>query len=229
MKVKSGEITAVIGASRGGKSQYVFKEIASEKRLLVWDVADEYPTTIKARTQRELINALKNTLGKPGRISFVGRGKSDFDFFCRVAQTWVLAQYQSANSCSLVFEETADVTNPTKAPENYGIILRRFLRYGVNIYAITQRPAESDKTAIGNASIIHCTRLKRENDRKSVANDSSIPLDELTALVSDREAGRFEYIHALPDLGTWKKGALTFVNNRAKFTLETKKQTKKPL
>ncbi|NRD74075.1 hypothetical protein HQQ94_12680 [Shewanella sp. VB17] len=47
------------------------------------------------------------------------------------------------------------------------------------IFSLTQRPTESDKTAIGNATIFRTGRLKRLDDRKMVAKELDVPLSEL--------------------------------------------------
>jgi hypothetical protein len=226
MPVKSGKLTAAIGSSRSGKTQFVFREIAGQKRLMVWDIKGEYPVQHRARNRAELVRLVKTLAGKPGKIAYTADRLADFAFFCRVAQTWVKSHYLAGQSCALVFEETADVTTPAKAPEEYGIILRRFLSYGVNIYAVTQRPAESDKTAIGNASILHVCRLNLNPDRRSAANNTGLPFQEIDALVADQDAGKFEYLHADTGRRKWHKGTLTFAGGKPKFTRKT---AEKPL
>ncbi len=50
------------------------------------------------------------------------------------------------------------------------------------IFALTQRPAESDKTAIGNATLFRTGRLKRADDRKMVAKELDVHVSEVTGL-----------------------------------------------
>jgi hypothetical protein len=100
-----------------------------------------------------------------------------FDAFCRLAWVWVRVA-----PGVLVIEELADVTSPGKAPPAWGEIVRKGLRYGPHIYALTQRPAESDKTVIGNASVIHCHRMARSMDRAYMARELDIAQDQLDAL-----------------------------------------------
>ena len=109
------------------------------------------------------------------------------------------------------------MTNPGKAPEHYGMILRKALSSGVDIYAITQRPAESDKTAIGNASVVHVCRMQLDRDRKAVARDTGIPLAAIEMLRADKEKGRFDYIHADTGVGKYQTGCLTFSRGRPIF------------
>ena len=85
---------------------------------------------------------------------------------------------------SLVVEELADVTSPGKAPEGWGELIRKGRHYGGSIYALTQRPAESDKTIAGNADIIHTGRLSFPRDRKTMAEYLDVPVSKITALPS---------------------------------------------
>lgn len=211
--MKSGILCACIGSSRSGKTQFVLSQVSGLDRVLIWDIKGEYRVQYRAQTKAQLAQLLVKLAGKPGVIGYTGNIQ-DFDFFCRVAQQWVLKHYTGGHESALVFEETADVTSPVKAPAQYGIILRRFLSYGVDIYAVTQRPAESDKTAIGNASVLHVCRLNLRPDRKSAANNTGLPLADIESLKADQKAGYFEFLHADTGRRVWQKGTLTFVRDK---------------
>lgn len=226
MGIKSGRLTAAIGSSRSGKTQYVTNQIKGQNRVLIWDIKGEYPAKYRARSPAQLMKMVKALAGKPGVIAYTANKLSEFNFFCRLAQSWVKSHYVIGKNCVLIFEETADVTSPGKAPEDYGVILRRYLSYGVDIYAITQRPAESDKTAVGNASIIRVCRLQLARDRKSVASDTGLPLSVIESLKADQEKGHFDYLHADTGRGIWLGGCLTFPKGKPKFTNNT---AEKPL
>lgn len=220
--MKAGKLTAAIGASRSGKSAFVQHETAKQKRLLIWDIKGEYSKVdFRPANRAELLHCLKHCAGKPGRIAFVPGSLGDFSFFCRAAQTWIKTQYAARQGCALILEETADVTSPGKAPAEYGMLLRRYLAYGVDIYAVTQRPAESDKTSIGNASRVHVCRVATARDRKAVAGDTGIPIGEIEGLRADQDAARFDYISADTGRGFWQSGVLTFPNNRPVFKTAT--------
>ena len=217
MKLKSGKLTAVIGASRSGKSQYIKSKIAGA-RVMIWDIKgdkDDYSGIPRARNREELAAMVKQNLPQ---FIYTPNFISEFDYFCRSAQAWVKSNYLRGVNCVLIFEETADVTSPAKAPESYGVILRRYLSYGVDIFAVTQRPAESDKTAVGNASIVHVCRMQLDRDRKAVARDTGIPLHAIEALKADQDAGIFDYIHADTGVGKYNTGRLTFRAGKAVFT-----------
>ena len=207
--MKAGRLTAAIGASRSGKSAFVMHEIKSQQRVMVWDVKGEYDGFLQCRSKAELIKAIKRS-GKKARIAFVPPNLSDFDFFCRCAQAWVKQNFSRSLNCALVFEETADVTSPAKAPQSYGILLRRFLSYGVDIFAITQRPAESDKTAVGNASIVLVCRLQLARDKKSASGDTGIPYSVIAGLKADQDKGQFDFVHADTGAGHYRLGRLSF-------------------
>lgn len=215
--MKSGKLTAAIGSSRSGKTQYVTSQTKSAKRVLIWDIKGEYPGVQRAKTQAGLLSMIKGAMGKPGKIAFTPDSISDFGFFCKCAQVWVKSQYKAGFNSVLIFEETADVTSPGKAPDEYGVILRRYLSYGVDIYAITQRPAESDKTAVGNASIVRICRLQLDRDRRSAASDTGVPLSVLDALRADQDTGVFDYVTVDTGKGKWRSGRLSFVGGKPRF------------
>lgn len=175
---REGKLFAVTGASRSGKSLWTAQEVAGERRLLVWDLLGEWAARYRCRrvtSLRELADALS---GPPARLAFYRPGMVEqFPTFCRLAWVWVRLA-----PGALVIEETASVTQPGKAPLEWGDVLRMGLRYGVNIYALTQRPAESDKTAFGNASVIHAGRAVTPRDRATMAEYLDVPKERVAAL-----------------------------------------------
>ena len=119
--VKAGRLRAAIGASRSGKSAYIQAVTKNARRVLVWDVKGEYAGCHRATSRAELVRLVKLSAGKSGRIAFVPPSLDDFDFFCRTAAAWIKSHYLAGRQCCLIFEETADVTSPGKAPQAYGI------------------------------------------------------------------------------------------------------------
>lgn len=224
--VESGRLMALIGSSRSGKTKKTMSELARFDRVLIWDVKGEYDGDYRVRTRDQLVKAVRKLQGRPGRIVYTSDQLSDFSYFCRVAQVWVKGHYLAGKNCALVFEETADVTSPGKAPVEYGIILRRYLAFGVSIFAITQRPAESDKTAVGNASQVHICRLQLDRDKRGASLDTNVPINEISALKADQVKHVYDYISVDTGRGFWRKGRLTFRNNKPVFTDE---KAEKPL
>lgn len=215
--VKSGKIHVLQGASRSGKTQRALKLIGDFKRVLIWDVEGQYQAQHRARNQKQLHSILKQLGTKPAIVAYTGSLK-DFDFFCQIANWYGRRCGFEGLETLAVFEETADVTNPGKAPEHYGLLLRRILKRGMSIIAITQRQAESDKTAVGNASVMHICRLQKDTDRRAIAKDSGVPLEEIAGLRADQDKGEFDYISVDCGRGQWRKGQLTFPRGKPKFT-----------
>lgn len=97
---------------------------------------------------KELAELLKRYSHEALKVRFVTDGKAMFEFWARCTFAWCNA--------AIVAEETADVTNPSKAPHWWGLLIRKGRARGLStIFALTQRPAESDKTDIGNATLLN--------------------------------------------------------------------------
>lgn len=187
-------IVLVCGGSGTGKSAWVKNEISKARRCVVWDVTGEYPRHgfAPVHTASDLIAAL----GRPaGRFAFIPASLAHFDFFCRAAFAW--------GRCVVVVEELADVTTPGKAPVGWGMVIRRGRHQSLTVYGITQRPAESDKTIIGNATLTHCCKLKRDVDRAYMAREMGCDKRLLDALQP------LDWIEA-DEFGRIRKGKLRF-------------------
>ena len=180
MQTNDGRLIVVSGASRSGKTAYVVRAVKAEKRLAVWDIEAQWcaiPGWKKITTRADLFKAIQ----KPGnaKLAYVARGdvKAEFDFFAGCAKYWG----EFHGGCVVVAEELADVSTPSKAPGNWGMMQRRGLTRGLTIYAISQRWAEADKTAIGNASEFVCFRATGD-DVAYMARKTRIPVTELENL-----------------------------------------------
>lgn len=180
-KRPDGRLVAVAGKSRSGKTVWTAQQVATSPRLLVWDYKSEWHLKYRCRrvrSFRELAQVVKST-ARAGRFAFSipFMDAAKFDLFCRFA--WIWCQQGEGD---LVIEETASVTTPAKAPAAWGEIVRMALGYGVNLYPITQRPAESDKTALGNATVVHCHMMKTEGDRRYMAQLLDVDVARVAAL-----------------------------------------------
>ncbi|MGH8964154.1 MAG: hypothetical protein ACRDXB_02325 [Actinomycetes bacterium] len=169
------------GASRTGKTTWVVKRVRRARRLLVWDSAGEFSdlhNCIRVTDVRELAELVKP--GAPARrIAFcVPVTAKNFEAFCRLAWVFICSHRDAV----LVVEELADVTTPNKAPAAWGELIRKGLRYGPEIYALTQRPAESDKTSIGNASVLVVHQCALEIDATYMAKQLRVPVELVDAL-----------------------------------------------
>lgn len=151
MKTNDGQLFVIAGASRSGKTAWTRKRIAKARRIWAWDPEAQWcelPGWRKVSTRAELLAWAQ----KPGaqKVAFVAGGqlKEDFDFWAGA----VMYAGRYVAPLDAVAEELADVTTPSKAPGNWGILVRRGLKRGISLYCISQRWSEADKTAFGNAS-----------------------------------------------------------------------------
>jgi hypothetical protein len=164
------------GASRQGKTHQLKKRIRRSRRVLVWSIKEKVDRYADTWTDAVTITGLQNlldylrTIGKkPAHIVYIPRSISEFGQWAKLAHAWGMLA-----PCDVVAEELADVTSPAKAPAGWGELCRQGLGWGINIYAVTQRPAESDKTIMGNATFFHVHYMSRANDRKYMANEMDI-------------------------------------------------------
>ncbi len=184
------------------------------RRLLVWDSAGEFADLHRCRrvaTFKELANLVLSTAA-PARIAFqpLRVDREYFEVWCRFASIFV----RNHHPATVVVEELADVTSPNKAPAPWGELIRKGLRYGPDIYVLTQRPAESDKTSIGNASVLHVHQCALEIDVKYMAAQLRVPVDQVDSLMP------FEFIERDRRTKQLTTGALT--RRRGKRIAESK-------
>lgn len=158
--MKRAHIEVVCGASGSGKTAYVLGRLRAHPRAWVWDMKAEYGREKGWRTLErpaDLIRAARE--GWP-RVAFAGTSPAQFDLWCRAAH--VAAGLHGG--LALVAEELADVTTPGKAPLAWGIIVRRGRDRDMHVWAVTQRPSETDKTVLGNRTLLRIGRTPAAQD-----------------------------------------------------------------
>ncbi|WP_302172869.1 hypothetical protein [uncultured Hydrogenophaga sp.] len=180
MKTDDGLLYVIAGASRSGKTAWCVREVRRTPRAMAWDPEAQWcdlPGWRKVTTRADLMKWAQHP--GPMKIAFVPGSdlKGDFDFWCDA----VMFAGRYRGPLAAVAEELADVTTPSKAPGAWGILLRRGLKRGISIYAISQRWAEADKTAIGNASQYVCFAM-RGDDVAYMARKTRIPEADLAKL-----------------------------------------------
>jgi len=172
-----GSLYVVTGASRTGKTTWVARRVERARRLLVWDSVGEWGQRFGCERVGS-VGELSRAIFRRSRIAFeIPCSPENFGAFCRLA--WVFVR---ASHGTVVVEELADVTSPGKAPLYWGELVRKGLRYGPEIYALTQRPSESDKTVMGNASVLHVHQMAREEDAKYMARELRCGVDKVDSL-----------------------------------------------
>lgn len=202
MQTDDGRLVIVSGASRSGKTAWVRRQVEKLPRVLVWDIEAQWCELRgfrKVSTRAELFDAVQKT--GPARLAYVAGGddlRVEFNYWAACVMLW--GRYRGG--CVAVAEELADVSTPAKAPQEWGILLRRGLKRGISIYAISQRWAEADKTAIGNASEFVVFRAAGD-DVQYIARKSRLPLEAVEALAP------LEFIR-VSVTGETERGALKF-------------------
>jgi hypothetical protein len=198
-----GKLICVSGASRSGKTAFVMQAVLQSQRLLVWDIEAQWcelPGFEKITSRAALLSAMQ----KPGncRIAYVEQAElsKGFDLWAGVAL--YAARYVGA--ITVVAEEIADVTSPARAPGNWGMLLRRGLKRGANIWAISQRWQEADKTALGNASGLVVFRATTRQDADYIAARAGVTPEDVWGLAP------LEYLQVATHTREIARGKLTF-------------------
>ena len=162
---QQADIRAVMGAPGTGKSHYVKAEMAKARRLLVWDLEDEY-TDLEAVTVAQLPARLHQAGAGPFAVRVVAstdaaQRAAQFDLVCRTVM--------AIGKLLFVAEELRFVTTPSRAPAGWAGITLRGRKRGVRVIGTSQRPASIDKDFLGSATLIRCGALNYPEDRRAVA------------------------------------------------------------
>lgn len=203
MKTQDGRLYVIAGASRSGKTAWTRKQTAKARRAFAWDPEDQWaqlPGWVKVTTRKELLAAAQRK--GPQRIAYVAGGdlKAEFDFFAGCAM--YAGRY--VGPLDVIAEELADVTTPSKAPGNWGILLRRGLKRGITLWCISQRWSEADKTAVGNASDFVVFRQSSGDDVAYLARKTGLDVDAIRGLAP------LDFVHLDALTGQHKRGRLKF-------------------
>lgn len=175
-KRHDGVLFAVAGASRFGKTAWVLSRIGKAARLLAWDPRGEYVHAARCTMVRSLpalAKALRDSARSSARIAYWGPMR-DFEGFAELAYLW--GQLWPA---VIVVEEVSDVTSSGGGRGAWGELVRKGLYYGAHLYAVTQRPQETDKTTWGNASVKHCHFLDLPIDREYMGRVLGVPAEDI--------------------------------------------------
>ncbi|NIR58937.1 MAG: hypothetical protein GWO02_05165 [Gammaproteobacteria bacterium] len=182
-RTRDGVLTLVSGSSRSGKTLWVRKQLRrpEHQRVLVWDRKGEYADAHYRSTRSlvELAAMLERTGRAPGRFCYVPATelKRSFSLFCEMAWAW-----GRVKRCTVVAEELPEVVPPGKAPDWWGVLVHQGESQGIDTIAVTQRPAETDKSSVSNAKVLHVARMGRPDDRRYMAKELDCDVAELEAL-----------------------------------------------
>lgn len=202
LETVDGRLIVIGGASRSGKTAYTKRQVQKLKRVVAWDAEDQWahlPGWQRVTSKAEFLRLIR----LPGsfKLAYVPGGdlQKQFDFWAGCVQ--YAGRYVAGLTC--IAEELADVTSPAKAPGNWGILLRRGLKRGITIYAISQRWAEADKTAVGNASEFVLFMQSSGDDVRYLSKKTRIPEAELSGL-SQLEFVRYDVLTKQVERGKLK-------------------------
>lgn len=184
MQTDDGRLIVIAGASRSGKTAYVRKAVEGRggaNRVFAWDPEAQWCELRgwqRVASRAELLAASQGV--GPRRVAYVAGGNMAAEFGFWAGCVFAAGRYRGA--LVAIAEELADVTAPAKAPGDWGVLLRRGLKRGVTIYAISQRWAEADKTALGNMSEAVIFRQATGDDAAYMARKTRVSRDEIDGL-----------------------------------------------
>ncbi len=203
MKTQDGRLYVIAGASRSGKTAWTKKNTAKARRVFAWDPEAQWcelPGWRKVTTRAQLLAAAQK--GGPQRVAYVAGGtlQAEFDFWAGC----VMYAGRYVEPLDAIAEELADVTTPSKAPGNWGILIRRGLKRGITLWCISQRWSEADKTAVGNATDFAIFRQSSGDDVRYLSRKTRVAEIEINDLVP------LQYVHMDALTGQINRGKLKF-------------------
>jgi hypothetical protein len=177
-----GKLEVIAGASRSGKTAYTVRAVKRLSRICAYDPEDQWsklPGWRGVGSRAALWDALQK--GGALRLAFVPGGdiRAEFDYWARA----VFYAGRYVQPLGVIAEELADVTNAGKAPGHWGLLLRRGLKRGIDIFAISQRWSEADKTGLGNASSVVMFRQSSGDDVRYLARKFDVTEADIAGLL----------------------------------------------
>lgn len=220
---KDGRLIVVTGKTRSGKTAWTEQQTREVKRLLVWDAMAQWGDQFNCKIITQWTELLKycKADAPDARLAVQCKvNKENFEIFCALAMIFLKLRVST-----IVVEEIADVSSPAKASQNWGELLRKGLRYEPTIYALTQRPQESDKTMLTMASLAHCHHIAFLPDQTYIANNLlGVDVEKVAALKP------LEYIEKDYLTGQIATGKVSFGPTRAPAKkAATKRKVKKTI
>lgn len=200
MKRPPDSVVFVAGARGSGKSSWLKQYARGFPRVLVWsplESTDRYAAlwpSVWPEPRLDLF--IGNAAGGSAVYCPEHPTPALFDMFCKIV--W------HVGDCLVLVDELADVTPVGKAVGWWGALVRKGRHRRINIAAGAQRPAEIDKTIIGNATRCVCFRLKRHEDRRVMAAEMGVDQSMLDSLRP------LQFVDADDVAGSVTRGRITF-------------------
>lgn len=204
------EVIGAFGARGTGKTAWMLRQCAKDKRLIVWDF--KHDAGLVGVGQRcTTLGAMIRAMDAPAfRLHYLVDHDKDvhaqFELFCRAA--WM------AGKLRMFVAELPEVTKANRAPA----IWRKCVNVGrhyeggkwLSIIAEAQRLAEVDKSFIGNCDVIHTGRLGNLADCKAFGAMWGIDPGELANLPD------LHWLEKRPESPELQRGVLSFGNPQKK-------------
>jgi hypothetical protein len=184
----AAKVIGIMGATGCGKSFFLRKMLAkpARKRTLIWSPKEAidgyaalYPGSIVCTTASSVVQTLKRAGTGPVHIVFkptLDRAK-DVALFGIVCKAAMLAR-----NITVVAEEVHTVTRPSWAPDGWSELIMMGRGYGVEVFALSQRPASIDKDFFSNMSMLHVGRMNFDDDVKTCAKALRVPIADVQNL-----------------------------------------------
>jgi DNA helicase HerA-like ATPase len=173
----------IFGTSGSGKSTFAAGIIRRERprRIIAWDPDEDYPVN-HIRSGAQFTAALKAAWasGKPYKLGLtLDESVANFERFCTAV--WAVADARVPTM--VIVEELGDVAPSSgNATSAWGRLIRRGRKRGLQIIAISQSPAEIDKTTYKNVGYKCVGLLESEADRKRAAEVLDLPYSDIASM-----------------------------------------------
>lgn len=198
-----GKLVVIGGSSRCGKTAKTMRLVRPFKTVFVWDIDAQWCKQKGYKKITSLVELKKIVkAGTRGRYAYVSGGnfKAEFELFCQCVMYYGIFY----GKCAVIPEELADVTSVAKAGDHWGMLVRRGLKRGISIFPISQRWAEADKTAFGNATEYYIFMQSSDDDARYMSKKTGVDLSRICAL------NKLEYLHYVKDGKILQGGKVTF-------------------
>lgn len=200
MKRHPDSVVLVTGARGSGKSSWLKQYARGFPRVLSWsplEPSDRYGQLLGVAPVSGLPEFLAAATIRGHAVYYPEHPTPAlFNMFCKLV--W------HVGDCLVLVDELADVTPVGKAVGWWGALVRKGRHRRIEIAAGAQRPAEIDKSIIGNATRCVCFRLKRHEDRRVMAAEMGIDQSMLDSLRP------LQFVDADDIAGTVTRGRITF-------------------
>lgn len=198
-----GQLIVISGSSRCGKTAKTMRLVRPFETVFVWDIEAQWCKQKGYKKVTSLVELKKIVkAGTRGKYAYVSGGnfKAEFELFCQCVMYYGMFY----GKCAVVAEELADVTTVAKAGDHWGMLVRRGLKRGISIFTISQRWAEADKTAFGNATEYFIFMQSSEDDARYMSKKTGVDLSRISAL------NKLEYLNFVKEGKVLVGGKVTF-------------------